>query len=297
MKNRKPLVSVIMPVYNAGEFLRQTLNSVFDQTYQNIEVIAIDDGSTDNSLKILKEYAKRDSRLKVLGNVKNLGVGQSANKALKKAKGNYIARLDADDLIPLDRIEKQVKFLMENSDIVVVGGQVELITEDGLPIVVKHFPETHSQIINFAFTAMPLQQGAMMVNKKLLPKDFIWYKEKLKTSEDLDFFFRAFKYGRGANLPEVVLYYRQHGKSITQVASAKKIFFHAYKIRKKALRYYSFQVSDATMFLMIAQYILVKLLPSSMVYPLYYLWRGLRSFRMPKYGYFPLLQHITNYLF
>ncbi len=293
----KPLVSFIMPVYNAGAYLVEALDSIFAQTYKNIEVIAINDGSTDNSLKILRRLARSNSRLKLISYKKNKGVGSAANIGVAEAKGDYIARMDADDIIPTDRIEKQLHYLLENKNVVVVGGQVELMNEYKSPIVTKHFPTDHKEIVDMAFIAMPIQQGAMMVNKTLLPADFVWYRTKLKTSEDLDFFFRIFKHGKSANLPDTVLYYRQHGKSLTQAEHPKEILFQAFKVRGLAIFEYGIYPSLFTLLLSMVQLLLVLVMPASLIYPLYYLWRGLRPFDRAKKDYLPLLRHALAYLF
>jgi len=295
---KNPLVSIIMPVYNAGLFLWEALESVFNQTYENIEVIAVNDGSTDNSWEMLKEYAKREPRLHIFSHPKNQGVGYTANFALKKAKGKLVARMDADDIMPSQRIEKQVDFLSLNPQVVVVGGQVELVTEDKRPIVAKHFPLKHSQILNMAFVTMPIQQGSMMVKKSFLPKNFIWYKTKLQTSEDLDLFFRLFQYGDGANLPDILLFYRQHGNSLCQATNPRKIFLNAHKIRQEAFRKYNFNISRKTLLIAKLQYFLVKHIPESWIYPIYYLWRGmLTPFRFPEYGLTPLFRYVKSYIF
>lgn len=280
IKENNPLVSIIMPVFNAGNFLWEALESVANQTYKDLEIICVNDGSTDESLAILKEFQKRDKRVKIFSFKKNSGVSSAANLAIKKARGKFLARVDADDLIPADRIEKQVKFLLENPQVIVVGGQVELITKNGERIVIKKFPKTHQEIINLSFVAMPIQQGAMMVNRSLLPKNFVWYKEKYKTSEDLDLFFRLFKYGKGANLPDILLYYRQHGNSISQVTNPKEIFLESFKIRTKFLKEYLNFISFKTWILMIFQNLLIRLLPKGFIYPLYYLWRGWGLFKL-----------------
>ena len=98
LSKKNPEISVITPVYNTEKYLKECLDSVISQTFKNIEIICIDDGSTDNSLNILKEYAKKDSRIKIIQQ-KNLGVVLARNNAINKAKGKYIYLLDSDDII------------------------------------------------------------------------------------------------------------------------------------------------------------------------------------------------------
>jgi glycosyltransferase involved in cell wall biosynthesis len=294
-----PLVSVIMPVYNGAAYLKTALDSVFSQTYAKIEIIAVNDGSIDNSYTILRDIAQSEPRLKIVNCQINKGPAGAANFGIKKARGQFIARMDCDDIMPSNRIAKQVKFLLTHSKVVVVGGQVELITHDEKPIILKKFPSKHNEIIKMSFVAMPIQQGAMMVNKRLLPKNFVWYKNELKTSEDLDFLFRIFKFGKGANLPDIMLYYRQYGVSISQVENPKKIYLQAFKIRKNALDLVT-NLSINQRLLVLAklylQLLIMLLLPTKLIYPLYYLWRGMVHLKMPKHGILPVLRYAKSYI-
>ena len=116
-QNTTPLVSVILPTYNGARFIEETLQSVIDQTYKNLEIIIIDDCSTDNSYDILKLYADKDDRIKLYKNDKNLGIGENSNKALSLSNGEYIMMQDHDDLSSPVRVEAIVKVLEENRNI------------------------------------------------------------------------------------------------------------------------------------------------------------------------------------
>jgi glycosyltransferase involved in cell wall biosynthesis len=183
MKKDLKLISIVMPVYNAGSFLRESLDSVLSQTYKDWELICVDDGSTDNSLYILQEYSLVDSRIKVFKNKKNLGVSATTNFAIKKCSGQYLARMDADDVMVSDRLEKQITFLKRNPKVIVLGGQCELINEKGEKIGQKLFPLTHKEIYQMMYEAMPVQQPTMIVKKKrpIRPKKSIYYLDFLNT--------------------------------------------------------------------------------------------------------------------
>lgn len=295
MKNKKPKISVIMPVYNTAHYLSQAIDSILNQTYQNFELIIVDDGSTDKSWEILPQYARINKKIKLFRNKKNYGISEAAKKAILNAHGDFIARVDSDDTIPFDRFEKQIQYLIKHPDVIVVGGQVELINKKGEFIAFKYFPKIHKDIVNMAFTAMPIQQGAMMVNKKKLPKNFVWYKNRLNTSEDLDFFMRVFQYGKAANLKDVCLYYRQHGENLTQVENPKKIFYQAYEVRQLAIKKYNLHPKLTTLLLLYIQYVLVSLLPASAIYPLYYIWRGIRPSKLTRNKYQILPKHALSY--
>ena len=126
----EPLVSVIIPVYNAEKIVGFTLDSVINQTYKNLEIICVNDCAKDNSLEVLNEYAKKDKRIKVISNEKNSGVAETRNNALKIATGEFIAFVDADDVWHLEKIEKQIKLMLEN-DYKLTYTSVQFIDNDG----------------------------------------------------------------------------------------------------------------------------------------------------------------------
>jgi len=124
------LVSIITPTYNAEKFIRATIESVQNQTYQNWEMILVDDASTDKTVKIISDFAEKDSRIKLFKLEQNSGNGFARNIALEKAVGKYIAYLDADDLWFLNKLEKQIAFLKENN-LHFTFGFYECIDEEG----------------------------------------------------------------------------------------------------------------------------------------------------------------------
>ena len=267
-----PLVSVVIPVYNAGKYLRAALNSILQQTYKNLEIICVDDGSTDNSLKILKEFQKYDPRIQVYKNNKNRGIGYTANLLNKLAKGNYLARMDADDISLLDRIEKQVKFLENNPDTVAVGGQCVTIDENNFISGFKVFPLKHKDIYKMIFTAVPIQQPTMMINRKLLPKNYQWYNNHLSPIDDLDFYFRLFSFGKLANLPDFILKYREYLQS-SSLKDPKRSFNLTFKVRKNAVKEYGYVTTLKARILNGLQYLAVTLLPTYSVFPIFRFFR------------------------
>ena len=113
MKNNEPLISVIVPVYNVEKYLRQCLDSIVNQTYTNLEIICVNDCTEDSSLSILEEYAKRDSRIIIINNDRNLGLGLSRNKGIEIARGDYIHCLDSDDWLVVNAYERIVSYIKE----------------------------------------------------------------------------------------------------------------------------------------------------------------------------------------
>lgn len=274
MKKDLKLITIVMPVYNAGSFLRQALESVLAQTYQNWKLICVDDGSTDNSFNLLQEYALIDQRIKVYKNEKNQGVSATTNFAISKCQGQYLARMDADDVMLPDRLEKQISYLRKNPQVVVLGGQCWLINKKDEIIGQKKFPCNHEQIYQMMYQAMPIQQPTMMINLKLLPSDFSWYEKNTNTAEEVDLLFKLFKHGQFANLSDYILNYRLHGKNLS-LKNPKMTFRITYQTRKKAVKKYGYNPTLIAEIASLGQYLIVNLLPEKAIFPLFGLWRGL----------------------
>jgi len=271
-----PLVSVILPVYNADRYLPLALDSLLAQTYPHFEIIAIDDGSSDTSLSILKKYAKKDKRIRVFSNTRNIKISRTLNFGISKAKGKYIARMDADDIALPHRFQKQVRFLLSHPEVVIVGGQCKTIDINSQIIGRKLFPITHETINDSLFTGNPIQHPAALINCALLPKNFSWYNPNLPPAEDLDLFFRLGKYGQYANLPTYVLKYRQHYGSET-FKNPLNTFSQTQKVRNLAVKKYGYRPTSKAKLINQIQIAAIKLLPKSLIYPTYLLIRGIRS--------------------
>lgn len=125
--NSGPLVSVVLPCYEAERFLAEALGSLLGQTYANLEILALDDGSSDGTLRILEELAVRDTRIRVLRNETNQGVIRTLNRGVAEARGEIVARMDADDVAAPRRIERQVEVLAARPEIDLVGTGVEVV--------------------------------------------------------------------------------------------------------------------------------------------------------------------------
>jgi len=133
--NSNPLVSVVLPCYDAERFLAEALDSLLAQTYSRLEILALDDGSSDGTLRILEEFAARDTRVRVLRNPTNQGVIRTLNRGVAEAGGEIVARMDADDVAAPTRIERQVGVLAARPEIDLVGTGVEVVdSSDGRPL-------------------------------------------------------------------------------------------------------------------------------------------------------------------
>lgn len=205
------LISVIIPCYNSEQWIEQAVSSILNQTWGNLEVLVYDDGSTDKSLAILESLSEEDKRLKILGDGKNHGIVYALNYLLEVANGEYIARMDSDDICVINRIEKQVTFLQENN----FDGCGSWFTEIGLG---------PSKRVRWAHTESALK-AAMLFQNTILHPTFLAhrkvferfkYRESYQLAEDYDLFVRAAQEFHLANIPEALLYYRRHLGQATQ---------------------------------------------------------------------------------
>lgn len=209
-----PVVSVVMPIYNAGRYLRPAVESVLAQTFRDFELVAVDDGSKDESLSLLQEYAAKDSRVKIVSRP-NTGIVGALNDGLAVARGEFVARMDADDICTPDRFEKQVAYLREHTECVLVGSQVLLIDPDGAALCPKRDTEYTHERIDAAHLEgrWPLVHPTVMIRRSALTATG-GYRGKYQFLEDLDLFLRLAEVGRLASLRDVLLHYRLHPGSI-----------------------------------------------------------------------------------
>lgn len=213
MSHEIPTVSVIMPVYNGATYLTEAIESMQRQTFEDFEYIIVDDGSTDDSLNILKNYAAEDSRIQIITRP-NTGIVGALNDGLTKAQGTYVARMDADDIALPERLAKQVQFLEENHDCVAVGSHVLFIDDQNYPIFTFQTQADHSSIQDKLLKG---SGGALIHPTTVLRRDVLekinGYRPEYQLVEDFDLYTRLSTLGTLANIPEVLLHYRQHAQS------------------------------------------------------------------------------------
>lgn len=206
----RPKVSVLMPVYNAADFVAEAAQSILGQTFADFEFVVIDDGSTDTSSAIIESYAKRDPRIRFLRNGRNLGIVSTLNRGLAVAAGEYVARMDADDISLPQRLGRQVAFLEKRRGISILGTFFCRLGDDR---VVK-LPESHDEIKGSLFFGTTLCHPTVMMRKEDLRRRGLFYRSVYPHVEDRDLWIRAAKYLRLANLPEALLWRRSHQDQI-----------------------------------------------------------------------------------
>ncbi len=233
-----PAISVIMTAYNTEKYIKEAIESILNQTFKDFEFIIVDDGSTDNTRLIIEEYAKKDRRIKILYNKKNLGIVKSLNKAIAIAKGKYIARMDSDDVSKLNRLEKQFVFMESNPKVGVCGTNFILINEKGKIIGWKSFPETNEKCKKAFFFCNPFAHNTVMLRKECFDI-FGYYNNDFLYAEDLELWMRFGQKYKLYNLQKYLVYYRVH--AINSIFKNQKQMIKAtLKARKIALKKYNY---------------------------------------------------------
>lgn len=244
VKSKQPLVSVIIPVYNAEDYLAEAIESILGQTYKNTEIIIIDDKSTDNSAQIVSRFAQKDERIKFVKNKTNLGIGDNRSKGIDLAKGEYICWQDADDISLPDRIEKQVEILQTNPKVGVVGGWLQFFSKKGDGIV-RRYSADDRELRSKIFMYNPVAQPASMFRSECF-REVGTYDKAYKVSEDLEILFRVGEKYEFSNVQGVVIRYRQSDTSLT-ATKLREMEKTTLKIRQhyKNSNSYSYSFFDA----------------------------------------------------
>lgn len=207
-----PLVSVVLPVYNGSAYLRESIDSILSQTYANIELIIINDGSKDKSEEICLSY--KDIRIKYVFQA-NIGLAGTLNSGLKLCNGKYIARQDQDDISYKERFAKQVDFLEKNDSIILLGTRANIISETTAKFK-AHNHATNPAVLKFDLLFNnPFVHSTIMFRKNSIEK-IGYYNTEKSIYEDYEFWSRFSLVGDVANLPNILLDYRHHEKGLSK---------------------------------------------------------------------------------
>ena len=213
----RPLLSVVMPVHNGVPFLDESINSILNQTLTDFEFVILDDASTDGSARVLREWERRDGRIRVISSERRLGLSGSSNLVVSEATAPPLARMDADDISHPDRLRRQWAIIKGHPDIVAVGTLCDGINADGQRIR----PRDRWRLVRHS-RYVPFPHGSVMFRRKAF-EAVNGYSEDLLTDEDLDFFFKMTRIGRVVTLPDVLYRFRYHVNNTTLRTSAQRL--------------------------------------------------------------------------
>lgn len=214
-----PFVSVLMPIFNGEKFLDESIVSILKQSYTNFEFLIIDDGSTDNTSKLLKRYKAKDKRIKIITHKKNLGIVISLNEGLDRAKGKYILRMDADDIAYPNRFVEQIRFMEANPGVGVCGTWIKVLTNQ--PYVWKS-PTNDADIKTSLFFESVIAHPSACIRTSALKQLDLKYDQKYIYVEDYNLWLNLSKNWELANIPIPLLEYRSHSLQTSAVKGTKQ---------------------------------------------------------------------------
>ncbi len=242
MENRQeqiPMISVVMSVYNGEKYIREAIDSILNQTYSDFELIILDDGSTDQTEDIIKGYT--DKRIRYTKNPGNLGLADSLNRGLELSLGKYIARMDSDDIALIDRFQKQVDYLEKHPEVILLGGQSELLNNGTVIRNEFHAPIEDEEIRLMILYHNPFLHPTVMMRGEVVRKKTLRYQNRYV--DDYDLWVRMLPYGKVHNLEDKVLKYRVHDNNFSVVNKNTHIDGAEQKLREKYID--SLDLSDS----------------------------------------------------
>ncbi|XPV67642.1 MAG: glycosyltransferase family 2 protein [Halarcobacter sp.] len=239
------LISVVLPVYNGRKYLAEAIESILFQTYENFELIILDDGSTDNSIEIINKYKLIDNRIKVIEQ-KNIGLIATLNKGLSLSQGDYIARMDQDDISLKNRLELQYNF-MKNNSLDLCGCNYNIIDEENNIKKLIEVPLTKDEILITLGITVPFAHPSVMIRKQFIIEHRLMYGlDGYQNAEDLDLWLKCHTKGANfGNVKKTLLHYRVLNSSLSRKnhvkimketnIQLKKFIFDNQKIFEQAL--------------------------------------------------------------
>lgn len=238
-------VSVVMPVYNGALYLQEAIDSILNQTYKDFELVIIDDGSTDDSQEIIRNTAERDRRIVFLKNEKNSGICITLNKGLGIAKGEYIVRMDCDDIALSQRIEKQVAFMEAHPEVAVAGCLVDVFnTNNPSEHHVNPSDSDYYECKADLFFSPCVAHPAVIIRKSILDRYKFLYDDYYRGMEDFHLWWRISRVSNITNVQEVLLRYRIHSKQVTKNLLNEKFIYRQREFIECRVRQLGAQISE-----------------------------------------------------
>lgn len=216
-----PPISVLLSCYNGARWLDEAINSVLSQTFGDFEFIIVDDGSTDNSPEIIKRYAVQDARIVVIAK-SNSGLADSLNVGIRQARGEWIARLDADDICEPARLEIQLAKARQNPGLVFIGSGLLEIDENGNALKIYHYPARHALLIRNLYTARKFPPHSSAFYRTDVVRSIGAYRSRIRRAQDKDLWLRLSEAGQLTAMDEPLVKIRKHSGQISHDESGRR---------------------------------------------------------------------------
>lgn len=217
-----PAISVIMPVFNSQRYLAEAIESILDQTFTDFEFLIFDDGSTDRSPAIIREYADKDARIVAEFSAANKGYVVHLNQGIRRARGRFIARMDSDDVSMSHRLEKQVQYLKDHPAVGIVGSSAIIIDHEAKQLRINRRESDPLLIKWTTFFTNPFYHSSLLIRKSLFDR-VGFYDAGMQPAEDRDMWLRAFYETEFGNIVEPLIKYRVHEKSISITGQERQV--------------------------------------------------------------------------
>lgn len=226
---KSSFVTVVMPVHNCAQYLKEAIESILNQTFQDFEFIIINDGSTDQTPKILEGYVTKDPRIRVIDQA-NSGIVAALNRGLLEAKGEWIFRMDGDDVALPHRFTVQLQTIRRKPHLVLLGGWSQQINSQGVPLKINKYPAQHVALVRNLETSKPFFPHPTACFRRDIVLELGGYRERFRHAEDADLWLRLAAFGEFACCQDVVLKLRKHENNISTLQ------YHLQQLRSVAAR-------------------------------------------------------------
>lgn len=206
-----PLISAVMPAYNSESYIGESIESILNQSYKNFEFIIINDGSTDQTKQIIESY--QDPRIRLINHQDNQGLVKSLNQGIKLARGQFIARMDSDDMASPDRFQTQLDYMLSHQKVGVCGSWIKVFGNQNF---IWKSPILHDKICTRLFCESSIYHPSVVIRKSVLDKYELSYDQAYEYAEDYALWIEMAKHSQLANIPKVLLKYRQHSAQVSR---------------------------------------------------------------------------------
>jgi len=219
--SKVPAISVLLSCYNGARWLREAINSVLDQTFGDFEFIIVDDGSTDSSAEIIRHFAEQDTRIVVITKC-NTGLVDSLNVGIQRASGEWIARIDADDICEPDRLESQLVMARLNPDLVFIGSDLLEIDENGNAIKIYRYPDKHSLLVRNLSSSRKFPPHSSAFYRADVVRSIGCYRFRIRRAQDWDLWLRLSEVGQLGSIDRPLVRIRKHLGQISHDESGRR---------------------------------------------------------------------------
>lgn len=255
-----PIVSVLMPAYNVKDYIKDAITSILNQSLADLELLIVDDASTDGTYEVMREFSQQDSRIKIFRNNSKQGISKNRNFLIKQAQGEFIAWQDSDDIAEIDRLDAQVKFMRDNPEVGICGGNLIFFDKTNKEISLRKYNSLDKDLRSSIFKFSPVAQPAAMIRKEVFTK-VGFYKEDFRVAEDIEMSFRIGEFYKFGNLNKVVLRYRQRSDSST-FKRLKEMEKNTLKTRFKFINNSKYKFSFSDLLFNLVQLVTLYVFPS-----------------------------------